>query len=85
MHRLSYKDTLLQTFINQKRCDVTFTCKDEDDQWTTIGAHKFLLVSVSDVFETMFYGKSVENGGVKEEKEIPITDIGMHTFKLFLG
>lgn len=83
--RIDYKDSFLQFFVNQKRCDVTFACKDATDQWKTIGAHKFLLISVSDVFDTMFYGESVKKFGVRDEKAIKITDINMEAFKLFLG
>lgn len=78
--RINYKDSILQQFIDQKYCDVTFALKNDKDQWETIGAHKFLLTSVSDVFENMFYGET----DVIDVKETRITDIKMESFKLLL-
>lgn len=83
--RIEYKDSILPLFLEQKRCDVTFACKSQKDQWETIGGHKFILIAVSDVFETMFEGEAVKQGAVIEEKEIKIHDFEMHAFKLFLG
>ncbi|XP_063705121.1 BTB/POZ domain-containing protein 3-like [Culicoides brevitarsis] len=73
-----------QLFIDQKRCDVSFLCKDDDGNWTSIGAHKFHLSAVSEVFETMFYGECVKKGFTKESDEIRIEDISLKAFRLFL-
>lgn len=81
---LNCNEAYRQLFIDQKRCDVTFVCKDDNDNWEKIGAHKFHLSAISDVFETMFYGELVKSGATKDENEIRIEDISMKAFRLFL-
>lgn len=49
-----------------------------------MGAHKIILSMVSDVFETMFFGESIQSGLLTEEKEIFIPDIEYNAFELFL-
>lgn len=85
MSRDNYKSALFDLLNKQKYCDVNFTLKDDDGKLVTIGAHKLILSVASEVFETMFFGTTVQNGGVTQENDINISDIRMHTFKLFLG
>lgn len=72
-------------FEKQKYCDVKFICKDSDGKSCEIGAHKIILSMVSDVFETQFFGESVQLGLLTAENEIAIPDIEFKAFKLFLG
>lgn len=81
----NYHQSILNAFVQQKYCDVTFACLNNEEKWVKISAHKFILAMASDVFEIMFYGKATENGAVKVEKEIKIDDIRSDTFKLLLG
>ncbi|XP_063705721.1 BTB/POZ domain-containing protein 9-like [Culicoides brevitarsis] len=70
--------------IDQKRCDVFFHCKKADGTWSKYGAHKFWLSLVSDVFEAMFFGETVTNGGVTDETNVWIEDINFDGFVAFL-
>ncbi|XP_044737630.1 BTB/POZ domain-containing protein 2-like [Chrysoperla carnea] len=65
-------------FNNEKFADVHFIVgKDEKQQ--IIPAHKFILVTRSDVFETMFYGSLAEPGD-----KIPVPDIEPAALLAFL-
>lgn len=80
----NFQKSILDAFTQQKFCDVTFSCLNEEDSWEKISAHKFFLASASDVFETIFYGESRENDGFKYEKEIKVDGCRMRAFKLLL-
>lgn len=84
MPRIDYHTPLLNFFDKQKYFDVKFVFKCSDGNSTSIGAHKFILSLVSDVFEAMFYGESVQRGLLTKEDSIEIPDIDRNAFKLFL-
>lgn len=84
MSHPNFKTNLIDTFTNQKFCDVTFTCKNEYNTWEKIGGHKSILAMASDVFAAIFYGKDVQTGSIKNEEEIKIEDVRMPIFKLLL-
>lgn len=85
MTSIDLKTPLRTFFEKQKYCDVTFVCTESGGKTTSIGAHKLILASVSDVFETMFYGDSASRGLFGEMKEIAVSDISVDGLKLFLG
>ncbi|XP_063710051.1 uncharacterized protein LOC134838450 isoform X2 [Culicoides brevitarsis] len=84
-HKIDFESLHVQNFKEQKHCDVTFWCKNTDGDLRKIGAHKMMLVLVSDVFETMFYGKTAENDVVTKSEEVLIDDITIDTFTDFLS
>ncbi|XP_063708571.1 uncharacterized protein LOC134837157 [Culicoides brevitarsis] len=83
-HKIDYNALHLSSFVEQKHCDIKFECKDISGCPSIIGAHKMMLMSVSEVFETMFYGDAEGSSGVNNEIFV-IQDITMETFKHFLG
>lgn len=70
---------LTELFEKQKHCDVTFVFHDSEGKPSTIGAHKAILSTVSDKFESTFFGECVQ-----DHKEIEVPDIGRDVFKLLL-
>lgn len=71
-------------FVKQKYCDVKFIFGSENETQSVIGAHKLILSTASDVFETMFYGEGVQLGAGNND-EVNISDFGINTFQLFLA
>uniref|UniRef100_A0A336KFY4 CSON008095 protein n=1 Tax=Culicoides sonorensis TaxID=179676 RepID=A0A336KFY4_CULSO len=72
---------------NGKHADVIFKCPDEECStgYRNILAHKLVLSSVSEVFETMFYGSLSENNEKEMDKIlIEISDIKASVFELML-
>lgn len=84
MNCIDLNPSLTDFLTKQKYCDVKFICKDFDGNSTSIGAHKLILSMVSDVFEAMFFGESVQRGLLTDEREIDIPDIDINALKLFL-
>uniref|UniRef100_A0A336K8G9 CSON000409 protein n=1 Tax=Culicoides sonorensis TaxID=179676 RepID=A0A336K8G9_CULSO len=73
---------------NDQYFDVMFRFPpDQDgDDCKTIGAHKFVLVTASDVFEKMFHGSLSEtNKNAEGQIVVEIPDIKFPVFKLFLS
>lgn len=63
-------------YLNPERADVHFIFESGDER---VPAHKIILSSGSDVFDTMFYGL------LKEEGDIKIVDATAEAFKEFLS
>lgn len=84
MSHLNFKKNLFDTFYNQKYCDVTFICKNDDDKWKKIRAHKLILAMASDVFEAMFYEGGGQKGAATNEEEIKVDDIKMSAMLMLL-
>lgn len=61
--------------MNADRADVHFTFESSDER---VPAHRIILSSISDVFDTMFYGI------LKEDGDIKIVDATAVAFKEFL-
>lgn len=68
---------LAKQYLNKYTADVFFICGDEQSK-ETIPAHKFILATFSDAFETMFYGS------LPERSEIQIPDASPIGFRTFL-
>ena len=66
-------------FENQICTDVFFNINWNMAE-TTIGAHRYVLISRSPVFEAMFCGHMLENGG-GNESTVQITDIDADSFQ----
>ncbi|XP_041361417.1 BTB/POZ domain-containing protein 2-like isoform X2 [Gigantopelta aegis] len=73
--RRSLAQTNLFMLENKVACDVTFRVGQTRE---TIQAHKFMLISRSHVFATMFNGPMAETG------EVDIPDVDANVFNLFL-
>lgn len=63
-------------YLNKFTADVFFICGDEENK-ERIPAHKFILATFSDAFETMFYGSLPESNEIKIPDASPI---GFRTF-----
>uniref|UniRef100_A0A336MIU5 CSON015456 protein n=1 Tax=Culicoides sonorensis TaxID=179676 RepID=A0A336MIU5_CULSO len=73
--------------LDDKYYDVVFRFSGEKDDEgnASLFAHKFVLATMSDVFEKMFYGALAEKNKDEEGRTIvEIKDIKMAVFKLFL-
>ena len=71
----SLQQCMLYMLKNELMCDVTF--KVGEDQ-TPVKAHKYMLISRSPVFYTMFEGSMPEKG------DITVPDIDQTTFNAML-
>ncbi|XP_055317508.1 BTB/POZ domain-containing protein 2-like isoform X1 [Sitodiplosis mosellana] len=65
-------------YLNERNADFHFMFESSDGQYERVPAHKLLLTTVSDVFETMF------NGSWLEMHEVEIVDAPIASFKEFL-
>lgn len=65
-------------YKNEKYSDVEFMLTDRDGNACVIPAHRFLLMSRSNVFEPMLYGD------MKEGHKVNITDVSAEAFEEFL-
>ncbi|XP_060569651.1 BTB/POZ domain-containing protein 6-B-like isoform X2 [Ruditapes philippinarum] len=73
----SSSERYMHMFENQIGCDVTFSLGEE----RTISVHKFILISRSAVFETMFCGSLADKN---TNKVIKIPDVEVDIFMSFL-
>lgn len=77
-------------FQNIEHADVIFKCPDPQNKSGSakdVYAHKIILATASDVFDTMFYGSLPEGRKVNEEKkviEVPVPDVEASIFLLLL-
>lgn len=69
---------LSKQYLNTMTADVFFVCGIDEENKEEVPAHKFLLVTSSDVFETMFHGSLPEGNAVL------ITDASANGFRAFL-
>lgn len=65
-------------YLNKVTADVFFICGEGDECRERIPAHKFILATFSEAFETMFYGS------LPESREIQIPDASPLGFRTFL-
>lgn len=65
-------------YLNSELADVHFIFEKKDGEYDRVPAHKLVLSSASEVFQTMF------NGSWKEKDEVKIGDAPVSAFREFL-